>query len=178
MTLKLNSSKTWENATAQNTKKQLLAYLDTRKRIVSLHHKIYLNYLIAFFCPILTFGAEVWGYQYINKLEKGQSKFVKQYLYQSQNAADFYALGEWGRHPLCMVYFVKYIKYLLKLIALDAARYPKQCYMMLYRPGAASRNTWASHVRKLIFNYGFGYAWIWQEIGNPETFIRLFTEMV
>ena len=50
--------------------------------------------------------------------------------------------------------------------------------MMLYRLDAAGRNTWASHVRKLSFKYGFVYAWISQEIGNPENFIRLFTDRV
>ena len=52
----------------------------------------------------------------------------KQYLSLSQNAADFYALGECGKYPLCVVYFVECIKYWLKLIALNDARYPKQCY--------------------------------------------------
>ena len=50
--------------------------------------------------------------------------------------------------------------------------------MMLYRLDATGRNTWASHLRKLIFKYGFGYAWISQEIGNPESLIRLFTDRV
>ena len=72
-------------------------------------------------CPILTFGAEIWGYQYLNKLEKVQSKFCKQYLSLSQNAADYYALGECVRYPLCVVYFGKCIKHCLKLIALSKA---------------------------------------------------------
>ena len=47
MTPKLSWSKTWGNGSSQAQKKQLLAYLDTRKHLVSLCHKIYLDYLIA-----------------------------------------------------------------------------------------------------------------------------------
>ena len=55
--------------------------------------------------PILTYGAEIWGYQYVEKIEKVQTKFCQQYLALSQNTADFYALGECGRMPLCFFFF-------------------------------------------------------------------------
>ena len=57
-------------------------------------------------------------------------------------------------------------------------RYPKQCYILLYRLDQAERKTWATHVRILLYKFGFGYAWISQEIGNAVNFIRLLTERV
>ena len=163
MTPKLSWSKTWENATSQ-AQKAIACIFRYQKTFGLFAPQDIFKLFDSIVCPILTYGVEVWGYQYVNKLEKVQSKFCKQYLSLSQNAADFYALGECGRYPLYVVHFVKCIKYWLKLIALADARYPKQCYMMLYRLDAAGRNTWDSHVRKLSFKYGFGYAWFSQEL--------------
>ena len=63
-------------------------------------------------------------------------------------------------------FFKKCVKYWLKLIMMEDNRYPKQCYMMLYRLDQAERKTWATHVRTLLYKFGFGYAWISQEVGN------------
>ncbi len=38
------------------------------------------------------------------------------------------------------------------------------------------RTNWASHVRLLLHRYGFGYAWVAQDIGNTDTCISLFQQ--
>ena len=96
----------------------------------------------------------------MEKIEKVQTKFCKQYLALSQNTADFYALGECGRMPSCSFYFKKCVKYWPKLIMIEGNRYPKQRYMLLYRFDQAERKTLATHVRTLLYKFGFGYAWI------------------
>ena len=53
-------------------------------------------------------------------------------------------------------------------------RYPKNCYKMLKSLDEAGRHTWASNVRSLLYMYGFGYAWIAQEIGNEKIFVSQF----
>ena len=80
--------------------------------------------------------------------------------------------------PLCFFYLKKCVKYWLKLVMMEDNRYPKQCNMLLYRLDQAERKTWATHVRTLLYKFGFGYAWISQEVGNTVNFIRLFTESV
>ena len=54
------------------------------------------------------------------------------------------------------------------------SRYPKHCYIMLKNLDEAGRTTWASHIKSLIFEHGFGYAWIAQEIGDIDFFLKLF----
>ena len=82
--------------------------------------------------PILCYGADVWGYQYVeNKNEKVHIKFSKQYCLLSQNTADFFALGEGGRLPLCITYIPQCITYWLKILSMSEDRYPKQCYQLL-----------------------------------------------
>ena len=54
----------------------------------------------------------------------------------------------------------------------------KQCYEMLKNLDAVDRENWASHIRALLFRYGFGYVWIAQDVGNPNYFIKVFSQRV
>ena len=101
MTPKLSWSKTWENATAQ-AQKAIACIFRYQKTFGLFAPQNIFKLFDSIVCPILTYGAEVWGYQYVNKLEKAQSKFASNIYSLSQNAADIYALGEWGRYPACV----------------------------------------------------------------------------
>ena len=120
--------------------------------------------------PILTYGAELWGFKYIEKIEAVQIKFCKQYCNLYKNTANVLALGECGRYPLCITYIPKCIKYWLNILKMDNHRYPKQCYNMLKRFDDAGRNTWATEIKNVLFMYGFGYVWIAQDIGDDFAF--------
>ena len=58
---------------------------------------------------------------------------------------------------------------------MDLQRYPKQSYILLKRPDGAGRVNCVTRVRIILFTYGFGYAWLSQEVGNPTYFIKLFS---
>ena len=45
-------------------------------------------------------------------------------------------------------------------------RYPKQCYIMLCSLSNAGKFTWATHVRTLLYKYGFGYVCGANTVGN------------
>ncbi len=53
-----------------------------------------------------------------------------------------------------------------------AYRYPRNVL------DCAQRSTWATSTKNVLFNFGFGYAWIFQEIGNVEVFICEFKQRV
>ena len=61
---------------------------------------------------------------------------------------------------------------------MDSSRYPKQCYEMLKNLDAVGRENWASHIRALSLRYGLGYVWIAQDVGNPNYFIKVFSQRV
>ena len=42
----------------------------------------------------------------------------------------------------------------------------------------SSRTTWASHVRTLLFTYGFGFVWLSQEVGDDHIFLSQFKQRV
>ena len=55
-------------------------------------------------------------------------------------------------------------------------RYPYHCYKMLKRLDVAERITWASKVEEILFTYGFGYAWVYENIGDGNNFMTLFKQ--
>ena len=128
--------------------------------------------------PILCYGAEIWGYNYCDKIEQVHSRFCKQYCNLSYNAADVFALGECGRVPIAITYMTRCLKYWIRLLHMERHRYPKQCYEMLKSLDSIGRVTWATHIKSLLFTYGFGYVWISQTVGRPETLIHLFQQRI
>ena len=70
------------------------------------------------------------------------------------------------------------VKYWVKLTQMTNDRYPRQCYLMLRALTEADKITWATHVKKLLFEHGFGYAWIADAVGNTNAFLRIFTQRI
>ena len=124
--------------------------------------------------PILCYASGIWGYTYNKKIESAHAKFCKKYCLLPENCADNFALSECGRLPLCISYMTECVKFWLRVIRLELSRYPKQCYNLLLQLDYAGRKTWATHVKNLLFTYGFGYVWIIQDVGDENQFLRAF----
>ena len=86
------------------------------------------------------------------------------------------AFGECGRLPMCVQYHSSCIKYWVKLLHMPKNRYPKQCFKMLKALDDVGRHTWASKEKQLLFRYGFGIAWITQDVGQPDVFLLQFKQ--
>ena len=91
-----------------------------------------------------------------------------------QQTANIIAREDCGRYPIYIDYYCRCIKYWIKLTRMSTNRYPYHCYKMLRRLDAVGRITWASKVKVILFTYGFGYAWIYENIGDVDIFMKLF----
>ena len=114
--------------------------------------------------PILTYGAEIWGFEYSEVIEQVQIQFCKQFLGVNNSVNNSVALGECGRLPLCIAYHVKCIKYWCKLLQMPDHRYPKNCYIMLKAQDDIGRNNWVTSVKMCCFNTDLvscGYHKMW-----------------
>jgi len=49
---------------------------------------------------------------------------------------------------------------------------------MLRRLDESGRKKWVTYIKDILFEHGFGYAWIAQDIGNPSYFIELLIDRV
>ena len=128
--------------------------------------------------PVACYGAEIWGYQFCEEIEKVQSRFCKYFIGLKQSTNDSFALGECGRLPLAVCYTTRALKYWLKLTQMPNNRYPRQCYNMLKSLTDAGKITWATHIRSLLFENGFGHAWIEGSVGNANAFIALYIRRI
>ncbi len=123
--------------------------------------------------PILCYGGEVWGYEYCNQIETVHANFCKTFLGLSRHINNSMALGECGRLPLCSTYYVRCIKYWCRLLHMESHRYPSNAYLMLKQHDDIGRINWATHVKTLLHRYGFGYAWVAQDIGDTNMFVAV-----
>lgn len=124
--------------------------------------------------PILCYGAELWGYEDCDIIDRVQLKFCKKILNLGNSAPSAGVLGELGRLPMSVYYKNRIVKYWVRLLRMDIHRYPKSCYNMLFDHDAVGRTNWASKIKNMLYAYGFGYAWISQDIGNEDLFLSLF----
>ena len=51
---------------------------------------------------------------------------------------------------------------------------PKLIIISAFVKSNSSRFNWSSHVKKLLYEYGFGYIWGEQSVGNDATFLETF----
>lgn len=47
---------------------------------------------------------------------------------------------------------------------------------MLRQIDESGRTTWATYIKRLLYQYGFGYVWIANEVGNARLLIQQFTQ--
>ena len=119
--------------------------------------------------PVLCYASPVWEYQPYICIERAQVNFCKRLCGLNKNVANFFALLECGRYPLYVNYMSQCIKYWLSLITMDGQRYPK--HITLCRLEMGGRLTWCSTVKNILFQNGFGYAWVTNEVGNEKVHV-------
>ena len=169
-TPKLKWTKALSVLAAQATK-SISAFRSFSQRFGSLNHYEFFKIFDTMVKPILLYGGEVWGYTYRESVERINILACKQFLGVGKYTNNYMALGECGRYPLCLDYFVKFLKYWCKIIQMPEHRYPKQCYLMLKNLDDIDKHRYATNVRNLLFSYGFGFVWISQDVGNIDLFI-------
>ena len=136
----------------------------------------YFNLFDKMIMPILTYGAEIWGFETKECIERVHTKFLKYVLGVPTSATNAAVYGECGRLPVKVTAILKLIKYWLKVLEMPSNRLPKNVYLMTYELTEAGRLTWASKVKNVLFLYGFGEVWISQELGNTNVFLALFSQ--
>ena len=121
--------------------------------------------------PILTYGSQIWGCDTAKCVEQVQNKFCKFLLKLPNQAVNVAVRGECGRLPIKVTATLNVLKYWCKLVCMDNNILPKSCNKMIYALDLNGRVTWATKVKHLMYNSGFGIVWLSQEIGNVSLFL-------
>ena len=77
--------------------------------------------------PMLLYGAEIWGVQQYECIERVQYYLCKGFMNLNLKASNYTVLGECGRYPLYIETTKRSIKYWLKIIHVPEHRYVKLC---------------------------------------------------
>ena len=143
-----------------------------------LPHDIAFNIFDKCILPILLYGSEIWGHTYSDIIEQVHVSFCKKVIGVGSKTSNVAVLGECGRHPLYIFYYKKCIAYWLKLLTMPDNRYAKSCYIMLKKLDEVGKVTWVTHVRNLLYRFGFGFVWLSQTVGNKNLFLLEFMQRV
>jgi hypothetical protein len=126
----------------------------------------------------LLYGCEIWGTGIIEEINRVQSFAIKRFLKLNIRTPTAIVYGETGRYPLHVNYFVRCVKYWFKLLKLNPDRLPQVAYRCSYSLTEKGKECWASRVKLMLFQYGFGEAWYNQGVGSEVSFLRLFRQRV
>ena len=123
--------------------------------------------------PVLLYS--LWGFHTAAAVERVQLKFCKWVLKVYISTTNEMVYGELGRCPLILEKKVRIVKYWLKIGHRELSPLVQKIYKIMLHTITADNTivNWAALVRDMLFNLGFGYAWIQQSVTNRTYFISL-----
>ena len=124
--------------------------------------------------PILTYGSELWGLANVEDLEKIASNFYRRVLGLHSSASVILSRGELGRKTMFHTFACRVIKYWSKILNSRTDRAIYKCYQYQLELSHNNRPCWATSVKQLLFNFGFGDIWMAQNAGNWNVFWKIF----
>ena len=130
--------------------------------------------------PVINYGSEVWGLRKADPIERFHLSFLKSLLGVKSSTPNCFVYGELGVYPLSIRRNLRVVKYWLKLIKSEPTEMEYICsiYNNLFEISEQEPNkiTWASLVKKLIFQCGMGNYWVNQRVDNEKLFLALFEQ--
>ena len=124
--------------------------------------------------PVLTYGAEIWGYQRYQVAERVQLKYCKVFMGVKSSTPDACILGDCGRYPIFIHTFKKALLYWFKLLKMPTNRVAKHAYELAVTLDKNGKESWATHKKFLLYEHGFGDVWFWQGPGDFDLFLNNF----
>ena len=126
--------------------------------------------------PVMLYGAELWGLQYMHCVEQLQIYACKRLLSVRTNSCNLSILGDTGRFPVQIISSKRCIKYWLRILKMPRTRYVKLCYEMLLHLDNLGYSNWVTAVRLNLSSNGYGYIWENQHVDNEKNFLYHYTQ--
>ena len=120
--------------------------------------------------PVMLYGAELWGLQFMHCVEQLQIYACKCLLSVRTNSCNLSILGDTSRFPVQIMSSKRCIKYWLCILKMPRTRYVKLCYEMLLHLDNLGYSNWVTAVRLNLSSNGYGYIWENQHVDNENVF--------
>eukprot|EP00745_Piridium_sociabile_P040569 TRINITY_DN782_c0_g1_i3.p1 TRINITY_DN782_c0_g1~~TRINITY_DN782_c0_g1_i3.p1 ORF type:complete len:396 (+),score=16.17 TRINITY_DN782_c0_g1_i3:171-1358(+) len=174
-TTKLSLTSGWSEV-AKKGRKRVTEIIRTMRKLNSMDSSLFWKLFDTQIEPILTYAAEVWGLSENIQMENVHTFAIKKFFFVPLHSSNQMCYGESGRYPLFIRSYVKCLRYWLKLIRLPMSRLCRQAYEMLFRQQELGHCNWASDMKKVLIENGFGVVWIMQEVGSEKSFVLEFKQ--
>jgi hypothetical protein len=140
--------------------------------------KMQIDLFNAMVAPILCYGNEVWGFCKAEPIERFHLSFLKSVLGVKSSTPNCFVYGEVGVYPLHVERKYKIIKFWIKILNASTDSYMKKIYLELLMLNVEypEKVTWVSLLKKMLFDYGFSYVWMWQYVDNDVKFLSEFKQ--
>ena len=130
--------------------------------------------------PKLTYSCEIWGFCEAEPLEKIHRSFLKSILGVRKTVPNVYVYKELNQEPIINIRLFRIVKYWLKILRLKDSNPVKIIYKTLKRDIEINQNitNWVSLLKNNLEKFGFGYAWVQQDIPNELKFLSEFKQRI
>ena len=151
------------------------------KRIISrnpaLTVEMQLNLFNSLVEPVMAYACESWGLREADQLEKTHLAFLKSILGVRKTTPSAFVYRELGVYPLILKRKVRVVKFWLKILSLSDQNPVKKMYNVLLSDIAFNNRVvnWASLVRDLLCENGYGIIWLSQNVHDKTAFINELT---
>ena len=112
--------------------------------------------------PILLYGAEIWGFENIDIIDKVYTDFLKYILHVKKSTPHSMIYGEIGTFPIHIQTKLQMITYWAKLIKGKSNKLSNVMYRVLYTDSIANKYEykWISFIKNTLDELGLSYIWI------------------
>ena len=133
--------------------------------------KLFLKLFDAQVQPIVQYGAEIWGFENGQEIERLHLFALKRFLHVDRRTPNDLVYGELGRFPIYLNSYIKCIRYWLKLVRMNDNRLPAVAYKILRDLDNKGETTWVTKIRRWLCTYGFAFVWLDQGVGDVKSFM-------
>jgi hypothetical protein len=153
--------------TIMNQAKKAMYLLKIRVRHLNLPLDCQLLLFDQTVLPILTYGAEIWGFSNLDMMEKIHTDFLK-YIFNVKRSTPHYMLyGELGRQPITGIIRQRIIMYWAKLVSDKQHKISVIMYNLLFSD-SNNEYDWLKYVKTSLDNLGLNYLWLTQSVSNTN----------
>lgn len=112
--------------------------------------------------PILTYGAEIWGFGDLTNIEKIHTDFLKNILNVKRSTPHVMLYGELGRFPVTLHIKRRIINFWSKTLLGKRSKLSYRLYSILYADYTTGRYDypWLSNVKSILDEVGQSEIWI------------------
>jgi hypothetical protein len=148
--------------------------LEAQKALYSLYKQILilifqLKLFDALVYPILTYSAEIWGFENKNIIEKNHLQFCRKILGVRTSTHNFMVYGELGRYPIELQIKIKMLCFWNKIVG-NHDKLSGKIYRLLFKLCISGKKDipWMNYIKSIFDETGFSNIWDGQKYINPE----------